>query len=114
MLIYKLLGADEWAQARQAGEFRGSGIDLADGYVHLSTADQVVETAQRHFDGRRGLVMLAVDTDRLGDDLRWEPSRGGEDFPHLYACMPLGAVVAEYALGDDLPVAEAVRLALAG
>lgn len=114
MLIYKLLGADEWARARQAGEFRGSEVDLTDGYVHLSTADQVVETARRHFDGRRGLVMLAVDTERLGDDLRWEPSRGGENFPHLYAPMPVAAVVAEYALSDDLPVAQAVRLALAG
>jgi uncharacterized protein (DUF952 family) len=109
VLIYKLLAAEEWAAAQQAGVFRGSAVDLADGYVHFSTAEQVVETAARHFAGRRGLLLLAVDTDRLGEDLRWEPSRGGALFPHLYTPMPLDAVVGETALPDDLPTDEAVR-----
>jgi uncharacterized protein (DUF952 family) len=112
-VIYKLLGADEWREAREVGEFRGSAVDLADGYIHFSTGEQVVETAARHFAGQRGLVMLAVDTDRLGDDLRWEASRGGALFPHLYAPLPLAAVVGEVELPDDRPVADAVAQALA-
>lgn len=113
MIIYKLLGIDEWAAATAAGEFRGSAVDLADGYIHFSTAEQVVETATRHFAGKRGLTLLAIDTDRLGADLRWEPSRGGALFPHLYASLPLHAVVDEVPLPDDVPVAEAVARALA-
>ncbi len=112
MLIYKLVGADEWRAAQAEWVFRGSAVDLADGYVHLSTAEQVVETATRHFADRTELVLLAVDTDRLGEDLRWEPSRGGALFPHLYAPLPLDAVVAQQALPDGLPVGEAVAAAL--
>src|SRR5262245_39930962 len=108
VLIYKLLAAREWAAAQAAGVFRGPAVDLADGYVHFSTAEQVVETAARHFAGQRGLLLLAVDTDRLGEDLRWEPSRGGALFPHLYGPMPIDAVVGETALPDDLPTDEAV------
>ena len=112
MTIYKLLGVDEWRAAEAAGEFRGSALDLADGYVHFSTAEQVVETATRHFAGRRGLVMLTVDTERLGEDLRWEPSRGGALFPHLYASLPRHAVVAVAELPDDTPVDQAIAQAL--
>jgi Uncharacterized protein conserved in bacteria len=114
MLIYKIASVDDWATARAAGEFRGSAVDLADGFIHFSTAEQVVETAARHFVGQHGLVLLAIDTDRLGDHLRWEaaPKRGGL-FPHLYASLPVSAVVAEVELPDDVPVDQAVAQALA-
>jgi uncharacterized protein (DUF952 family) len=112
VLIYKLLDADEWRDAQAAGQFRGSAVDLADGYVHFSTADQVVETAARHFSGRRGIVLLAVDAGPLGDDLRWEASRGGALFPHLYAPLPTDVVLRAVELLDDLPVEEAVVPAL--
>ena len=112
MLIYKLLSIDEWRAAQAVGEFRGSAVDLADGYVHFSTGEQVVETAARHFAGQPGLLLLAIDADRLGEDLRWEPSRGGALFPHLYASLPLGAVVDAVELPAGVPVDEAVARAL--
>lgn len=112
MLIYKLLGADEWARAQAEGVFRGSPVDIADGFIHFSTGEQVVETAARHFAGRRGLVLLAVDPDRLGDALRWEVSRHGDLFPHLYASMSLTTVVSETPLAEDVEVDQAVRSAL--
>jgi uncharacterized protein (DUF952 family) len=111
-MIYKLLGTDEWRDACAVGEYRGSAVDIADGFVHFSTADQVVETAYRHFTGERGLSMLTVDAEQLGADLRWEPSRGGDLFPHLYAPLPVSAVVASAELPDDLPVNEAVAAVL--
>jgi len=113
MLIYKLMGADECARARAEGVFRGSPVDVADGYLHFSSGEQVVETAARHFAGRRGLVLLTVDADRLGEALRWEPSRNGDLFPHLYTSMPWEAVVAETALPEDVDLEQAVRSALA-
>jgi uncharacterized protein (DUF952 family) len=112
-MIYKLLDGNEWRAARTAGEFRGSAVDLADGYVHFSTAEQVIETAARHFADRRGLIMLTVDAERLSDDLRWESSRGGALFPHLYASLPLEAVVGEVELPEEMPVPDAVARALA-
>ena len=111
-MIYKLLETVEWESAREVGEFRGSAVDLADGYIHFSDAGQVVETARRYFDGRRGLTMLGVDEATLGDALRWEPSRGGALFPHLYAPLPVGAVLTAVALDEDLPVADAVSATL--
>jgi uncharacterized protein (DUF952 family) len=111
-VIYKLLETVEWESAREVGEFRGSAVDLADGYIHFSDAGQVVETARRYFDGRHGLTMLEVDEATLGDALRWEPSRGGALFPHLYAPLPVGAVLTAVALDGDLPVADAVAAAL--
>ena len=83
-MIYKIFRAEEWAALQADGSTRGAPVDLADGYVHFSTADQAAETLARHFAGERGLVLLAVDDTTLGDDLRWEPSRGGALFPHLY------------------------------
>ncbi len=112
MLIYKLLSGAEWRAAQAAGEFRGSAVDLADGYVHFSTAEQVVETAVRYFSGQTDLALLTVDTAALGDNLRWEPSRGGALFPHLYAALPLSAVVADVALPGDEPVDRAVTGAI--
>ena len=85
MLIYKILRADEWSALQLHGETAGAPIDLADGFVHFSTADQAVETAAKHFQGAENLWLLAVDTDQLGDALKWEISRGDALFPHLYA-----------------------------
>jgi uncharacterized protein (DUF952 family) len=111
-VIYKLLTWDEWAAAGAAGRFDGSEVDRRDGYVHFSTAAQVVETARRYFTGVTGLTLLTVDPTSLGADLRWEPSRGGDLFPHLYAPLPTGAVVAVVRLPDDVPAADAVADAL--
>jgi uncharacterized protein (DUF952 family) len=113
-VIYKLLSADEWADAQVRGRFDGSEVDRRDGYVHLSGPDQVVETAARHFAGRTGLVLLTVDPARLGAALRWETSRGGALFPHLYAPLPVDAVTRVDALPHGVPAHEAVRDALAG
>jgi uncharacterized protein (DUF952 family) len=107
-VIYKLLSAAEWAAAEERGRYDGAAVDQRDGFIHLSGRDQVVETAARHFTGQTGLILLTVDPGRLGDDLRWEPSRGGALFPHLYGPLPAHAVVAVYALPDDRPVVEAV------
>jgi len=107
-MIYKLLTVREWQAAKEAGEFAGSEFDKADGFVHFSTAEQVVQTAALHFTGQRGLAMLTVDADELGDALRWEPSRGGDLFPHLYAPLKVSAVVAEVELPDGVPVDQAV------
>ena len=84
MLIYKIFRADEWAAFESAGYTDGAPVDLADGYIHFSTADQVAETAAKHFAGAEGLMLLTVEAEDLGDALRWEPSRGGALFPHLY------------------------------
>ncbi len=92
MLIYKILSEAEWSQAEHQGQFDGSGVDLRDGYIHFSTATQVRETAAKHFSAHHGLVLLAVDTERLGSGIRWEPSRGGALFPHLYGSLTLSAV----------------------
>jgi uncharacterized protein (DUF952 family) len=89
MLIYKILRRSEWEALRSQGESRGAPVDLADGYIHFSTAAQVVETAAKHFAEESDLVLVAVDSTRLGGALRWEPSRGGQLFPHLYAPLRL-------------------------
>ncbi|WP_298494969.1 DUF952 domain-containing protein [uncultured Maritimibacter sp.] len=93
MLIYKIFRADEWAAFQATGETAGAPVDLADGYIHFSTAAQVAETAAKHFAGVEGLVLLALDSTRLGDDLKWEPSRGGQLFPHLYRPLRLDEVL---------------------
>jgi uncharacterized protein (DUF952 family) len=84
MLIYKIFRAPEWAALQAQGETLGAPVDIADGYVHFSTAEQAAETAAKHFAGQTGLVLLALDSTKLGDALTWEPSRGGALFPHLY------------------------------
>jgi uncharacterized protein (DUF952 family) len=86
-LIYKIVSREQWEAAAAAGVFVGAGIDLTDGYIHFSAASQVRETAAKHFSGQTNLVLLSVDPRKFGDELRWEPSRGGEMFPHLYACL---------------------------
>ena len=101
--IYKILPRTAWDQAVAAGRFDGSPIDLKDGYIHFSTAGQAQETAARHFRGETGLVVVAVETEALGAALRWEPSRGGQLFPHLYAPLDpaLAKGVTEAPLGAD-------------
>ena len=89
--IYKILDAAEWDEARARGRYDGSEVDRRDGYIHFSTAAQVEETARRHFAGRDGLVLVAVVADALGPALKWEPSRGGDLFPHLYGPLPVSA-----------------------
>ncbi|MEY1556481.1 DUF952 domain-containing protein [Yoonia sp. R2331] len=93
MLIYKIFRGPEWQALSDAGETLGAPIDLADGYIHFSTAAQAEETAAKHFDGVDGLVLAALDADALGDDLKWEPSRGGALFPHLYRKMRMDDVI---------------------
>jgi uncharacterized protein (DUF952 family) len=90
--IYKICETAQWAQAGRNGVFRGSAVDLADGYIHFSTAAQVADTAAKHFAGMPDLVLLAVEDEDLGDALKWETSRGGALFPHLYGPLPLAAV----------------------
>lgn len=92
MLIYKIFRSDEWVTLRDQGETLGAPIDLADGYVHFSTADQVAETAAKYFADVQGLILLAVETDGL-DALKWEPSRGGALFPHLYRPLRMTDVI---------------------
>ena len=103
MLIYKIFRADEWAALQADGTSVGAPIDVADGYIHFSTAAQVEETAAKHFAGEDGLWLLALDADSLGDDLKWEPSRGGQLFPHLYRDLRMNDVLwsREYPLGPD-------------
>ena len=88
-VIYKICSASEWEEAVRTGAFRGSAVDVRDGYIHFSTAEQVAETAAKHFAGQADLVLVAVDADKLGSKLTWEPSRGGALFPHLYAALPV-------------------------
>lgn len=96
--IYKIMAAGEWAAAQAVGVYEGSAHDRRDGFIHFSTAAQAAETAAKHFAGQADLVLLAVDPASLGGALKWEPSRGGALFPHLYAPLPAAAVVDAVAL----------------
>ncbi|WP_170435129.1 DUF952 domain-containing protein [Ruegeria arenilitoris] len=93
MLIYKIFRAEEWAALQAQGETRGAPIDLADGFVHFSTAKQAAETAAKHFAGVENLTLVACDAQKMGHDLKWEVSRGGALFPHLYRNMRMADVV---------------------
>ena len=93
MLVYKIFRSDEWAALRTEKETRGAAVDVTDGFIHFSTPMQAPETAAKHFKGEDDLVLVAVETDRLGDDLTWETSRGGDKFPHLYRVLRLDDVV---------------------
>lgn len=92
-IVYKIAPRALWSDAEKAGRLVGSPVDLADGYIHFSTASQVEETLRRHYAGKDDLLLVAVDTAGLGDALKWEPSRGGDLFPHLHAPLPLSAVL---------------------
>lgn len=100
MLVYKILTAQQWARFEEEGEFDGAPVDLADGFIHLSTGAQAPGTAAKHFAGQGGLVLVALDEDALFDGLRWEVSRGGDLFPHLYRKLFL----------DDVSWARLLRL----
>lgn len=102
-IIYHMCRRQEWDAAQAAGSYAGSSQDAADGFIHFSTAAQVVESAAKHRAGQAGLVLLAVEAGRLGEALRWEPSRGGQLFPHVYGALPLDTVVrvADLPLGGD-------------
>lgn len=93
LIAYKILTAGEWA-ALEAGQFAGAPVDRADGYIHLSTEAQVGETLVRHFAGQDDLVIAAIDLAVLGDMVRWEPSRGGALFPHVYGRLTRDTVIA--------------------
>lgn len=101
--VYKICLKAEWEKTLTVGLYAGSPDDLRDGFIHLSTAEQVAGTLARHFAGRADLVLIALDTDQLGDALKWEPSRGGALFPHLYVPLsPSSALaVSPLALGAD-------------
>jgi uncharacterized protein (DUF952 family) len=101
--IYKICPDTLWREAEAAGRFEGAPVDQADGFIHFSTRDQAVETAARHFAGQSDLLLIAVDASSLGAALKYETSRGGALFPHLYAPLPLAAVkwAKELPLGDD-------------
>ena len=96
--VYKICSRAEWAAAERAGVFAGSAVDRADGFIHLSAREQVEETARRHFAGQDDLVIVEIDAEQLGSALRWEPSRGGALFPHLYGPLPVTAATAVHPL----------------
>ena len=102
MLIYKIFQADEWRSLRAEKVSQGAPVDLADGYIHFSTATQAPETAAKHFAGQDDLMLVAVEVERLGDALKWEVSRGGAEFPHLYRELRLEDV----AWAQPLPLSE--------
>jgi uncharacterized protein (DUF952 family) len=90
---HKILTADQWAQFQTDGIFHGAPVDLADGYIHLSATDQLHGTLTKHFAGQTGLVIAEVDLTMLGDSVKWEVSRGGALFPHIYGPLPMAAVL---------------------
>jgi len=100
--IYKICERSAWRLAEQAGTYRGSQVDARDGFIHFSTAAQLAGTMAKHFSGQRELLLVAVDADALGSGLKWEPSRGGELFPHLYAALPLTAVRWTKSVADEV------------
>lgn len=111
MMIYKILRADEWAALSDRGEMAGAPADVRDGFVHFSTAEQLSGTARRHFAGESELELLACDSTAMGADLRWEPSRGGALFPHLYRPLRRTDVVWHRKMPADLDDLDPGRLA---
>lgn len=105
MLIYKIFRTDEWAALERDGQSAGAPVDLADGFVHFSTARQAAETAAKHFAGAEGLVLLACEADAMGEALKWEVSRGGALFPHLYRELRLSDVT----WSQPLPLVDGVH-----
>jgi uncharacterized protein (DUF952 family) len=86
-VLYKITTSEEWARAETAGRFAGSALDLRDGFIHLSTAEQVQDTARLHFAGQENLVLVALTEDSVAEHLKWEISRGGQMFPHVYSSL---------------------------
>ena len=100
MAIYKIVPRQMWNEAQAKGVFDGAPVDHADGFIHFSTKAQVRETAHKHFSGQHDLLLVTIDGQKLGPALIYEPSRGGDLFPHLYGPLPLSAVIAV----DELPI----------
>ena len=103
LFAYKVLTAEQFEQFKADGVFKGAPVDLADGYIHMSARDQAAETVAKHFTGQDRLVMLMIDLAPFGDSVKWEESRGGALFPHLYGDLPWSAVAGKVVLrvGDD-------------
>ena len=103
LFAFKILTRPQYDQFRADGLFRGAPVDLADGYIHMSTRDQAAETAAKHFAGQDDLVMLMIDLAAYGDSIKWEESRGGALFPHLYGELKMASVAGKVVLriGDD-------------
>ena len=99
--VFRICRREEWVAAQAAGSFQGSEMDIRDGFIHLSSGRQLLDTLHAHFRDVRDLVVLKVDPVPLAGDLRWEPSRGGEDFPHLYSPLPVSAVLEVMPLPDE-------------
>ena len=112
LTAYKVLTGPQMAELEEAGVFKGAPVDLADGYIHLSTAAQLTETVDKHFGGQDDLHVVAVDLKALGGAVKWEPSRGGQLFPHIYGDLPLSAAVAYSPMHRDED--DMVRLPVAG
>ena len=100
-IIYKICEQTSWRAALAAGRYCGSAVDERDGFIHFSTAAQLAETAAKHFARQTDLILVAVDDNGLGAHLKWEPSRGGDLFPHLYAALPISAVRWSRPLPDE-------------
>lgn len=109
-VAYKVLTSGQMASLLAEGVFAGAPVDLADGYIHLSTAEQLAATVAKHFAGQSELHLASVDLTALGNAVRWEPSRGGQLFPHIHAPLPLSAVLAHCPL--DWQVGGAIDLPL--
>lgn len=99
---FKILTAEQWAQFQADGIFHGAPVDLADGYIHLSTSDQLQGTLDKYFAGQSGLVIAEVDLAALGDSVKWEEARGGALFPHIYADLPMSAVLSHHAADESI------------
>jgi len=99
--VFKILPAADWMQACVTGRFEGSSDDARDGFIHLSSGDQVAGTLAKHFNGHTDLVLVAFETEALGPDLKWEVSRGGAAFPHLYAPLPTAKAAGLGPIPDD-------------
>ncbi len=110
MVIYKIATRAQWTAAEASGVFTGAPVDLADGFIHFSTAEQVGETLAKHFAGQRDLLLVTVEAEPLGDALKWEVSRGGALFPHLYAQLPVTSATSV----REIPVDGDGRHTLAG
>ena len=101
LFAYKILTKDQYDQLKTDGVFKGAPVDLADGYIHMSTREQAAETAAKHFGGQDNLVMLMIDLAPFGEAIKWEKSRGGALFPHLYGDLALSAVAGKVVLRLD-------------
>ena len=101
MLIYKICSGTVWEEIRSLTSWAGSPHDLRDGFIHFSTEDQLAGTLQKHYTGQSDLMLLTIEAESLGDTLKWEPSRGGDLFPHLYGALSIESIVSAVPLSDQ-------------